>query len=420
MGPRRLVLACLEASRVESLDRKLVAARAKRQSAGPPRGVGHRGRDAQSRERLHVAVIGEVALRVWTAVVARAPPAREGGQGDRLARREAPEHAQVRETVVVAVAVGVVAEGARVGRARRVDRAPARGKGRGDRPFDGGEARREARLRGAAGARVDEEAGLRGGAREDLHDAADRIRPVQAGERPLHDLDPLDERERDVFDGGGAHRGRTHAQAVHQHQGVAGIGAAQEEARGLACSPGAAELDEGAALEDLGERDGPGTVDVLAGDHLDVAQGIGGALGAADGGNDDGVEGLEGEGGCWGGRELLGGGAQCHGGSQAGQRRGFPGGLSFVVRASQRPRRLLGCIPPFGAFAVGPVSGLARLDHRLPGARRPQWLGGGPHWLTVAGAAPASHRLPGHPIAAAMIGRGASKGQALHSKSLSK
>ena len=96
-------------------------------------------------------------------------------------------------------------------------------------------------------------------------------------------------------------------------------------------------------------------------------------------------------------------------------RRFIPPGLGDVFGCPNRKVR-----HPAGAVATGPVSGLARLDRRLPTARGPQWLDGGPHWLTVAGAAPAFHRLPVHPSAAANHTPAPRRGPSLHSKPLSK
>ena len=136
-----------------------------------------------------------------------------------------------------------------------------------------------------------------------------------------------------VLDGGGAHGGGAHAQAVDQHQRLAGVGAAQEDAGGLSRPARAAELDEGLALQQLGERHGAGAVDVVARDDLDVAQRVDGPLRAARGGDDHRVERLEGERRC-GRRGLLGVGAQSHRGGEAGEGRGFHGGGPWSARAS--------------------------------------------------------------------------------------
>ncbi len=194
-APGGLVLARLEARRVVSLDRELVAALAHRDAARHPRRRPSRRR--RSRRRAS-ARCGRRRTRLARRRSRRsgASAAREPREGERLAGREAARHLQVRERVLVAVAIGVVAVGAIVRGARRVDLASARGERNGGRALDGGEPGREARLGGAPVARGGEEARPGGGAREDLHDAADGVGPVQARQRTLHDLDALDQLER--------------------------------------------------------------------------------------------------------------------------------------------------------------------------------------------------------------------------------
>ena len=180
-----------------------------------------------------------------------------------------------------------------------------------------------------------EEARLRGGAREDLHHAADRVGAVEARQRALHHLDALDHVEGQVLDGGGAHRGRAHAQAVDEHERLAGVGAAQEEARRLArrrrcrgTPPSASRCSSSAS------GDGARAVDLVARDDRHVAQRVDGALRAAGGGDDHRVEGLEGEawaGDCWAWAPKAIAAAR--------PARGLVFMEESLVRAGQRPRR---------------------------------------------------------------------------------
>ena len=65
---------------------------------------------------------------------------------------------------------------------------------------------------------------------EDLDHPADRILPVEAGGRTAQDLDTIDQRDRKIFEGGGAGSRGIDPDAVDQDQHVVGIGTAHEDA----------------------------------------------------------------------------------------------------------------------------------------------------------------------------------------------
>jgi len=125
---------------------------------------------------------------------------------------------------------------------------------------------------------------------EDLDHAAQRLRAVQAGERSAHDLDALDLLDRDVLQRGAAAGRRPDPDAVHQHQHVVGLGAAQEQRRRLAGAAVVGQRHPGRAAQQVRQRVGLQAFDVVAVDHGDRGEGLVLGSGGARGGDDDLVE----------------------------------------------------------------------------------------------------------------------------------
>ena len=99
---------------------------------------------------------------------------------------------------------------------------------------------------------------------EQLDHPAQRIGTVQAAHRSGHDLDACNLGRRQVLERSGAAGGVVQADAVEQHQGVAAVGAAQENAAGLTGPAVGDDLDVGLLLQQLGERVLPAALDDLA------------------------------------------------------------------------------------------------------------------------------------------------------------
>ena len=172
---------------------------------------------------------------------------------------------------------------------------------------------------------------------EDLDHAADGFRAVQAGARAAHDLDAIDQRDRQVLEGDQAGGGRAHAHAVDQHQHVVGLAAAHEHRGELAVAALVGDVDAGAAAQQVGERSRLGAQDLVAGDDFDRCQrGVCGD-GGAGGGDDDLVQlvagigiGIGGEGGA--GQQGGDGQAEREDSGQAGGTTGMTAGKDKLER----------------------------------------------------------------------------------------
>ena len=107
---------------------------------------------------------------------------------------------------------------------------------------------------------------------EDLDHAADGFGAIQAGTRTTHDLDALDQFDRQVLQRGQARGGRADAHAVDQEQHVVRVGTAQEHRRLLAESALVGQVDAGAAAQQLGQGTRLAALDLRAVDHFDRGQ----------------------------------------------------------------------------------------------------------------------------------------------------
>src|SRR5690606_38626166 len=125
---------------------------------------------------------------------------------------------------------------------------------------------------------------------EHLDDAADGPAAVQAGARAAHDLDALDEFERQVLQRRQAGGGGADAHAVHQEQGVVGFGAAQEQRGDLAEPALVGQVDAGAAAQQVLQRARLAALDRVAVDDLHRRERRVGGGGGAGGGDQDVVE----------------------------------------------------------------------------------------------------------------------------------
>jgi hypothetical protein len=144
-----------------------------------------------------------------------------------------------------------------------------------------------------AGADAAVAAGLRGekGLRripgEYLDHAADGIGAPQRGARTAHDLDAFDLRQRQVREIGRALGGRIDAHAIHQHQRMPGVAAAQEQRAGLARAARAGDVDACLAREQGQQVGRLAALDVIAREHGDRGEGFIGRHRRAIGGDDD-------------------------------------------------------------------------------------------------------------------------------------
>ncbi len=323
---------------------------------------------------------------------------------------------QAEVAVAVTVSVGIVGEPARPLRREAVEVDAA-----GDRAEAGRVvARAPGRLRLAAvpAPQRQPRVGAARVAGEHLHHAADRVRAVPRGARAAHDLDPLDLAEREVLPGEAAGVGRRHADAVDEHKRLVGVGAAQEDRRLLAFAAGAGDIDARHAAQQGGQVGRVAARDVLAGDHGDRGQGVVHRLRAAGGGDDDlGLPRRFGDGiRCGAQRRAQQEGTHrwsssqrtparlagaCGGASAAGARgrglgrRANPSAAAHRSANRPAPRR------EAAARSAGrsPDSSVAPRGAPSPAFPRSRAVAG---WatscrLTVAGAAPDSHRLPVSP-----------------------
>ena len=94
---------------------------------------------------------------------------------------------------------------------------------------------------------------VRGALGEHLDHPTDGVGTVQTAHRPGHHLDAFDLAHRDVLEGAGAGGGGLQAHAVDQHQGLIGIGAAQENRGGLAGTAGRRHLDPAELTQHLAQ-----------------------------------------------------------------------------------------------------------------------------------------------------------------------
>src|SRR3546814_7561612 len=88
---------------------------------------------------------------------------------------------------------------------------------------------------------------------EDLDHAADRFRTIEARARAAHDLDAVDLVDRQVLERRQPGADRAHAHAIDQHQHLVGFGAAHEDVAQLAVAALVADVDAGAAAQQVGE-----------------------------------------------------------------------------------------------------------------------------------------------------------------------
>src|SRR5690606_31835452 len=222
--------------------------------------VGRRPGQPRSEDLLHV--LGEV-LETAVELVAGLGAQRVALQFQRLAQPHAA--AQVDRAVAVTVAVGFVGEAA--GAERRVRRGSRAAAGVDAVGALVGDVRAEpAALAAAADAgagfaqavAADPGAHARGectvvAAGEDLDHAADRLRAVQARTRAAHGLDAVDLVDRQVLERGQPGADRAHAHAVDEHQHLVGLGAAHEHVAQLARPALVADVDAGAAAQQVGQ-----------------------------------------------------------------------------------------------------------------------------------------------------------------------
>ncbi len=153
------------------------------------------------------------------------------------------------------------------------------------------EAGREGGRARVVAAAADLEGGAGRAAGDDVDHPADRVRAVERGARSLHDLDALDHRWRDVLQRRHADGAGVDAHAVHQHQHVVRLGAAQEQ-RGLLAGPAEADrLDARAEAQRVGDIGAGQARKLLGRDHFDRGEHLGGRRGRARGGHDERLEG---------------------------------------------------------------------------------------------------------------------------------
>src|SRR5690606_38973896 len=243
-------------------------------------------RPGQLRAQHLLHVLGDVAAaRAAVDLVARLRAQRIALQFQRPAQSHAA--AQVDRAVAVAVAVGLVDEAAgaerRTGRGsgaaagvdavgalvRQVDAEPAAlaaaaDAGAGLAQAVAADAQPHARRERAVVA-----------AGEDLDHAADRFRAVQARARTAHDLDAVDLVDRQVLERSQPGADRAHAHAVDQHQHLVGLGAAHEHVAQLAVAALVADVDAGAAAQQVGEAARLAAHDLVVVDDLGREQAVG-------------------------------------------------------------------------------------------------------------------------------------------------
>jgi hypothetical protein len=109
---------------------------------------------------------------------------------------------------------------------------------------------------------------------EHLDHTADGFRSVQRRARPAHDLDPVDQLQRQVLEREQAGGRRTRAHAVDQHQHVVRLGAAQEHGGELAGTALVRQRDPGAPAQQVRQVARLAALDRGAVDHLDRRQRI--------------------------------------------------------------------------------------------------------------------------------------------------
>ena len=212
------------------------------QQAGVQRPVGCQG-------PVHRGVQGFLVKTVAVGVVVAKRHRRVGGREPAIARHRAAQR--------IAHGIGACLH---TGRHRPVTMAAQRHLGRG------------AQARGAAHGK-------------DLHHAADRIGTVQGGCGALEHLDTLDLVQRQVVPDRRARRGRAITHAVDQQQGVARLGAADEDVAGIATAPVGAQLHRHQPCQHLGQGASGRTFDIFAVNNNDLAGqriGAGGHAGSGD------------------------------------------------------------------------------------------------------------------------------------------
>src|SRR5205085_2165976 len=111
-------------------------------------------------------------------------------------------------------------------------------------------------------------------ARDDVDDAANRVRAVERRLWTADDLDTLDELRREIGEIDLPERGTLHAHAIDEHLHLTGIGAADRDRGRLAEAARTSDVDARHAAQRLVDgRVTPG-VDVVTGNHRDRRAGL--------------------------------------------------------------------------------------------------------------------------------------------------
>ena len=158
-----------------------------------------------------------------------------------------------------------------VGAAPRERRRKTRGRCRVAQPRAAGERRL---LRATAAQRqLDLRRGRAAG--HDVHHAPDRLRPMHRGQIAADDLDALDLFRQQMLPGRRAEVGPLQWHAVDQHQGLATVGATQEQRRLRSHRAGLPDVDGGQHAKQRRQIGGLCRLDLLARDDTGGRQGIG-------------------------------------------------------------------------------------------------------------------------------------------------
>src|SRR5690606_8838978 len=249
VDPVQAVPAAVEAVGVVALRIQVLAGVAEGELVAPASGQ----RAAQGEAAGDVAGIGFALVELDVGIGG------DGGEAQALAAQGGVA-AQAEIAVLVAVAVGVMGEGLGVGGGETTQPLVAGG--------DAEAAVFAAAAEGAAETVAAVAAGMqagRGGGRvagEDVDHAGNRVRTPDRGARTAHDLDALDLVQRQVGEVEHALAGRGHADAVHQHQCVGGVAAAQEDGAGAARAAGAGQLDADLAGQQVAQGRGLAALDL--------------------------------------------------------------------------------------------------------------------------------------------------------------
>ncbi|MNP41924.1 hypothetical protein D3C76_1356550 [compost metagenome] len=119
------------------------------------------------------------------------------------------------------------------------------------------------------------QAGRAGAAGEDLNHPANRIAAVDRRARPAQYFDPLDLIDVEKLQAAVTGRGVGDAYAVHQHQALGRLGAANEDAGQAATPAGARDLNAGYPGQQVSDAGRLQAVDVSTGEHRVGGAGLG-------------------------------------------------------------------------------------------------------------------------------------------------